>query len=344
MDAETARKTWEIENNIKAESQDALYRYDADEQKRQLAEKPWKKDPHWFQKTKISALALIKMAIHARSGGAIEVMGLMLGRIDVRTIIITDSFALPVEGTETRVNAQAEAYEYMVQYLDSLKASGRGENIVGWYHSHPGYGCWLSGIDVGTQMQNQMYQDPWLAVVIDPNRTISAGKVEIGAFRTYPENYTPPNAQKSEYQTIPLSKIQDFGVHANSYYPLAIEHFKSSMDSHLFSLLWNKYWVSTLSQSPLLLNRAYATEQLNDLASKIDNAQKALLRNPFGAAAPSARKKDKEEGNEKTETELHKVIRDSNKITGEEMQGLMSEIFKDKLFNCIKAHGREAQA
>jgi hypothetical protein len=23
---------------------------------------------------------------------------------------------------------------------------------VGWYHSHPGYGCWLSGIDVGTQV------------------------------------------------------------------------------------------------------------------------------------------------------------------------------------------------
>lgn len=64
---------------------------------------------------------------------------------------------------------------------------GRSENIVGWYHSHPGYGCWLSGIDVTTQLNNQMFQDPFLAIVIDPNRTISAGKVEIGAFRAYPE-------------------------------------------------------------------------------------------------------------------------------------------------------------
>lgn len=39
-----------------------------------------------------------------------------------------------------------------------LQASGRMENVVGWYHSHPGYGCWLSGIDVGTQMTNQKYQ------------------------------------------------------------------------------------------------------------------------------------------------------------------------------------------
>ena len=23
--------------------------------------------------------------------------------------------------------------------------------VVGWYHSHPGYGCWLSGVDVNTQ-------------------------------------------------------------------------------------------------------------------------------------------------------------------------------------------------
>jgi proteasome lid subunit RPN8/RPN11 len=22
---------------------------------------------------------------------------------------------------------------------------------VGWYHSHPGFGCWLSGVDINTQ-------------------------------------------------------------------------------------------------------------------------------------------------------------------------------------------------
>ena len=85
--------------------------------------------------------------------------------------------------------------------------------MVGWYHSHPGYGCWLSGIDVNTQMQNQKYQEPFLAVVIDPTRTVSAGKVEIGAFRTYPEGYKPADEPPSEYQTIPLNKIEDFGVH-----------------------------------------------------------------------------------------------------------------------------------
>ena len=35
------------------------------------------------------------------------------------------------------------------------------------------------GIDVSTQMEHQLYEDPFVAIVIDPIRTISAGKVEI---------------------------------------------------------------------------------------------------------------------------------------------------------------------
>ena len=101
-------------------------------------------------------------------------------------------------------------------------------------------------------MQNQKFQDPFVAVVIDPNRTISAGKVDIGAFRTYPENYTPADAANSEYQSIPLNKIEDFGAYANQYYQIDVEIFKSSLDDELLGLLWNKYWVNTLSQSPLI--------------------------------------------------------------------------------------------
>lgn len=34
-----------------------------------------------------------------------------------------------------------------------------------------------------------MIEDPALAIVIDPKRTMSAGKVEIGVFRTYTNQY-----------------------------------------------------------------------------------------------------------------------------------------------------------
>ena len=61
------------------------------------------------------------MVMHSRSGGNLEVMGLLLGKVDGNTMIVMDSFALPVEGTETRVNAQAQAYEYMAAYTESAK-------------------------------------------------------------------------------------------------------------------------------------------------------------------------------------------------------------------------------
>ena len=69
----------------------------------------------------VSALALLKMVMHARSGGNLEVMGLLLGKVDANVMVVMDSFALPVEGTETRVNAQAQGYEYMTAYIEAAK-------------------------------------------------------------------------------------------------------------------------------------------------------------------------------------------------------------------------------
>ena len=68
------------------------------------------------------------------------------------TFYVMDAFALPVEATETRVNAGSDANEFMCDHIDACERVVRPENVCGWYHSHPGYGCWLSGIDVGTQM------------------------------------------------------------------------------------------------------------------------------------------------------------------------------------------------
>lgn len=248
--AKMARQTWELENGI--ESVDEIYKLDREQQQNIQTAKPWEKDPHFFKDVKVSALALLKMVMHARSGGNLEIMGLLLGKVDANIMLVMDSFALPVEGTETRVNAQAQAYEYMAEYTESCKQVGRLENVIGWYHSHPGYGCWLSGIDVSTQMLNQQFQEPFVAIVIDPVRTVSAGKVNLGAFRTYPKGYKAPDDGPSEYQTIPLNKIEDFGVHCKQYYALDVSYFKSALDHRLLDSLWNKYWLNTLSSSSLL--------------------------------------------------------------------------------------------
>lgn len=64
------------------------------------------------------------------------------------------------------------------------------------------------------------------------------------------QGYKPPNAAASEYQTIPMNKIEDFGVHANQYYPLDVSFFKSSLDSHMLDMLWNKCALQTQKRAP----------------------------------------------------------------------------------------------
>ncbi|CAK9779721.1 putative COP9 signalosome complex subunit 5A [Cutaneotrichosporon oleaginosum] len=348
---QAARTTFEINNSIATvDPAELVFLYSAEEERQLEDQAPWATDPHYFQTVKISAVALIKMAIHARSGGQYEIMGVMYGRVRDRAFWITDAVALPVQGTETRVNAGNEAMEYMVEFHSARNAAGQTENQRGWYHSHPGYGCWLSGIDVDTQMTNQTHQDPYLAVVvrsvrgmtntlIDPNRTVSAGKVEIGAFRTYPLGYTPPSGGSSEYQSIPLDKIEDFGAHANAYYPLKVEIYKSKTDEKLLDLLWNKYWVETLSQNRILSNRAYTTSQVKDLNAKLRAAEAkvgestAELR--LKASPPGAEEGGKEDfhGLEIKPSVLGDPVKDSHRIANEAKNAMTANVIKAKLFN-----------
>lgn len=150
--------------------------------------KSWYGKPTPFTNCKISAVALIKMAMHARSGGDIEVMGFILGFPKGDTMYVMDVYGLPAEASETRVTMDNECYAFAVRQRDYGQQLERFENVIGWYHSHPGYGCWLSGIDVKTTNEVQK-QFPGIAIVVDPKQTISSGKVEIGAFRCYPDGY-----------------------------------------------------------------------------------------------------------------------------------------------------------
>ncbi|KAJ2502434.1 COP9 signalosome catalytic subunit rri1 [Coemansia sp. RSA 1972] len=314
-ESDSALKLFELENNVVplTKSDEDVYCFDEDLQRQQLTAAPWKTNVNHFQKVEISSVALVKMVMHARSGGDIEVMGLMLGKVVGNTMIVLDAFALPVEGSETRVNAQSESYEYMTQYLERSQASGQKEPVIGWYHSHPGYGCWLSGIDVATQMLNQQFQDPFLAVVIDPKRTMSAGKVDLGAFRTFPEEYTQGNNSTGAdgFQSVPLSKIEDFGVHSDKYYPLEVSYFKSALDQRLMERLWRKHWVNTLAQSPLITNSEFTTQMINEIAEKI---------NMFSRET-------------KKGVSYNQILRDSSAIAEEITQGHKSHELKKKLFN-----------
>ncbi len=54
----------------------------------------------------------------------------------------------------------------------------RPEMVVGWYHSHPGFGCWLSGVDINTQQSFEALSERAVAVVVDPIQSVK-GKVTV---------------------------------------------------------------------------------------------------------------------------------------------------------------------
>ncbi|VDP99591.1 unnamed protein product [Trichobilharzia regenti] len=209
----------------------------------------------------------------------------------------------------------------MTTYTEVVARVGRTENVLGWYHSHPGYGCWLSGIDVSTQLTNQTYQEPFVAIVIDPIRTISSGKVNLGAFRTYPVGYRPPDDGPSEYQSIPMDKIEDFGVHCKQYYSLEVSHFKSILDKRLLDSLWNKYWVNTLSSVSILAQPDYLAGLTKDLAEKVEHAGSAMCRMNWDS--------------DRLEDRLAKCSKDATKLAMEQLHALTGQFIKDSLFNKI---------
>ena len=67
-------KNWLSKNEIaKLPESDEILRYSDKEHREVLGASPWTKDPHYFNLVKVSAVALLKMLIHAHSGGNIEV-------------------------------------------------------------------------------------------------------------------------------------------------------------------------------------------------------------------------------------------------------------------------------
>lgn len=132
----------------------------------------------------ISSVALLKMLKHGRAGVPLEVMGLMLGEfVDDFTVNVVDVFAMPQSGTGVSVEAVDPVFQTCM--MDMLKQVDRPETVVGWYHSHPGFGPWLSSVDVSTQGAFEALNKRAVAVVIDPIQSVR-GKVVIDAFRTIP--------------------------------------------------------------------------------------------------------------------------------------------------------------
>jgi 26S proteasome regulatory subunit N11 len=201
--------------------------------------------PDSSEVVQISSLALLKMLKHGRSGVPLEVMGLMLGEfVDEFTIQVVDVFAMPQNGSAVSVEAVDPAYQ--AEMLDMLKPVHRPQMVVGWYHSHPGMGCWLSNVDINTQTSFEQLHKRCIGVVVDPIQSVK-GKVVIDAFRNINQQtmllQQAPRQTTSNLGHLRKPTIQQLIHNLNRYYySLNIDYRKTELETKMLVNLHKHIW------------------------------------------------------------------------------------------------------
>ncbi|KIV87039.1 26S proteasome regulatory subunit rpn11 [Exophiala sideris] len=197
----------------------------------------------------ISSLALLKMLRHGRAGVPMEVMGLMLGEfVDDFTVRVVDVFAMPQSGTSVSVESVDPVFQ--TKMMDMLRQTGRPETVVGWYHSHPGFGCWLSSVDINTQQSFEQLTPRAVAVVVDPIQSVK-GKVVIDAFRLI-NPQTMMMGQEPRQTTSNLGHLNKPSIQAlihglnRHYYSIGIQYRKTGLEENMLMNLHKEVWTEGL--------------------------------------------------------------------------------------------------
>jgi len=113
----------------------------------------------------VSPDVMADIETHCFSRLDVEVGGFLLGTIDGdRVDVRAARRAADVTAAQTKLTFTHETWN---DVLDALPTEYAGQRIVGWYHSHPGFGCFLSEYDIFIQ-ENFFSAPGQHALVVDP--------------------------------------------------------------------------------------------------------------------------------------------------------------------------------
>lgn len=121
------------------------------------------------------------------AGRNLETMGFLVGdRFSFsgkEYTVVRDMVSGELDATPSSVKFERQGFKTLFEKLDTM-----GEYVLlGWYHSHPGYGCFMSSVDM--QTQSEMFRERYhVAIVVDPvNRDFRVFRVEEG--RLYEKSF-----------------------------------------------------------------------------------------------------------------------------------------------------------
>jgi len=118
----------------------------------------------------VSKEVLRKVEQHAKSRPEEEVLGFLIGRMEDQApnvLIVEDAISGETISERYRVTMPKETIAKIADDIITGRIKG---NVVGWYHSHPGLGLFLSDYDIATQAKLQQFSPYIVALVIDPKR------------------------------------------------------------------------------------------------------------------------------------------------------------------------------
>lgn len=131
-----------------------------------------------FNQVYILEEALTDLTRHLEADVSVEHGGILFGQAYTDSeygvyVEITAAVAAPATiGTGAYLEFTPDSWQGIIDYA---KDAHLETNIVGWYHSHPNIGVFMSGTDMRTQQA--FFNNPWcLSIVYDPVKT------EIGYF------------------------------------------------------------------------------------------------------------------------------------------------------------------
>jgi proteasome lid subunit RPN8/RPN11 len=127
---------------------------------------------------RIVPTALTAVQEHLNHDRMTEHIGLLFGQVELasdRSPVVTILIAHPLDAasaSSTHVVMQRDQWPSVWRRMPSRRFD---QQLVGWYHSHPGHSVFLSATDLQTQAQ--WFRQPWhVALVFDPV------SLDLGAF------------------------------------------------------------------------------------------------------------------------------------------------------------------
>ncbi|TFF87655.1 MAG: hypothetical protein EU548_09970, partial [Promethearchaeota archaeon] len=110
-----------------------------------------------------------------------EVIGWLIGSVDNETVTVIEGIPMS-SGSSIFV----EMTDYSVIPSIVSEAEKKNAAIIGWFHSHPSFGFFLSGVDIRTQRYQQSLFENAIALVCDPTK-ISSIESGIHGYQVYME-------------------------------------------------------------------------------------------------------------------------------------------------------------